>query len=243
MVEDEIDFRDVFSILLSSKLFISITTIFFILISIALSNFLDKEYAFNIEIHLAKTNSESFDCREDIRFKVFNCQRKMPRSVDLYDEFNVQDVSYQINKKIVDSGIKFDQLSSLIPFRYVLYSPNIDQLNSLTDQIYELISSYDDKLIELWMINYQLKIIDLEAYLASEDILESPVGMKKAIETHITDLKIRSRKDAFTRSFIEPLEPKAIIEDNKIKNALFGMFFGLFVSISISLFRHKEKTS
>lgn len=256
--EDEIDFRNIFSIIFSSKIFILITTIFFILISLAFSNFFDKDYALNIEIHLAKTQSPGLECRKDLSFNVFHCQKKLSRSIDLYDEFMVQDVLKKINRKIEDSGLKYEQLSNLNPLRYAFYSPNNDQLDSLTNQIYELISLYDDKLIELWLVNYEEKISALEAFLKTEKLLEAKVGKEKAIEKklledtvgkgqaieeYINELRTLGQKGKFIKSYFEPKNPKTILEDNKIKNALFAMFFGLFVSISISLFRYKDVNS
>lgn len=241
---DEIDFKEIFNILWLSKLLIFLITISFAAISFFYYHASPSVYDVTISLNLGSHKQISVNCSPD-NFEFYNCSyNKSDEYKSLFSSVEIKELNSELKLKLMNStnmDLLFFPSSTSINIE--ITSNNEKDLNKqisiLIPEIKRFITEKDDEIIDE-IINTQKLYIDRLSGLSNslkKLINESSVRTSKiiALDQTINDRKSLLSDENFLKSSV--LHSKITLEKIKLKNIIFSLFLGLFISVLIVFFR------
>jgi capsular polysaccharide biosynthesis protein len=246
---DEIDLKEIFIKLWKSKFLILFITIIFSLIPflIHLTSTITYQTSFNIE--LGKYEKPSVSC-EPQSLGYHKCTHTLKEYKDLYTKTQRKTIVDELNLKYIsNSNINFISNEANNSIKIDAISEDNEELKNLPLESLKLIHKRDQELFELIILGREQYLKNLNLHYNSETIFRDEIPNKKVVITNallttINEYKTLLLDEAYLKSSI--INSKNIsVTTAKLNliNMFTGLFFGLFISILIALFKTRGRVS
>lgn len=235
--EDEIDFKEIYTKVSQSIILIILTTSIFTIIGFFVAKD-NQDYQLNFSIEFGEKTIEVPHCSRDL-FSVYFCWEETS-TLNLFNKKEIQLFTKNLKSEFDSSFIESSFLNQDQSILVSLKSQDIGLLNSTLTKITDNVEILDNKKINQ-MVEQKLSYLKhLQKALEKSISKKNMDGENQAISKVIEYNLLLTIDDEYPLSQITPINPKSIIQDTQWKNTLFGFAFGLFISVSISLFRNKK---